>query len=302
MEETEGFGAFVAIVEAGSVSAASRELGVPRATLSRRLSRLEARLGVRLLHRSTRHLALTLAGEELHRRASRIQQQAREAEAAVQRLDGVPRGLLRVSVPPLGLTPELSGLLSTFLLEYPEVQLEVSSNVRHVDLAREGYDVALRAGQVHDQSLITRRLGAQRVAVFGSERTIERLGAPQAPEDLARFDCIGSYDPVSGRPRREWPLLAGGTVSISGRLATNDLQLVVSWVRDGPCLGLVPIRIMERLAPPCVMVPVLTSTVGIEAHLWVVYPDRHFLDPKVRALVDHLVMGTDAIRLKPPEE
>lgn len=294
MDETEGFGEFVAIVKAGSVSAAARELRVPRATLSRRLARLEERLGVRLLHRSTRRMKATLAGQELFRRASRLQQEAREAEAAVRQLDDVPRGLLRISTPPLGGTRELGATLLRFLQAWPEVELEVSASLRHVDLLEEGVDVALRAGRVRNPALISRRLFQSRRHVYAAPTTLEKYGTPQTLADLARFDCVSGWDPVTLQSMREWPLIEGGTVPVTGRLATNDLQLALGAVLDHGSLALLPSQIIALRAPDAA-VPVLADLVGSEAHIWVVYPERAYLDPKVRAFVDHMVIEVPSI-------
>lgn len=293
MYETDGFGEFVAIVKAGSVSGAARSLEVPRATLSRRLSRLESRLGVRLVHRTTRHLSLTLAGQELFRRAARIQREAQEAEAAVRQLDDVPRGVLRVSVPPTGGTA-FSVVFTSFLAKYPEVELQVSANLRHVDLAREGFDVALRAGVVRDPALISRRVISSRRFVIGTCETFATLGRPHTVDELARFDCVCTYDPVTGLPDSEWPLLDGSNIRVSGRLATNDLDMTLTAVRDLQALALVPIRIARMRLGSDAFETVLEHEVGGPADISVVYLDRAYLDPKVRAFVDHVVIEVPA--------
>ena len=162
-ESTEGFETFVSIVEAGSISAAARALGVPRETLSRRLLRLEERLGVWLLHRSSRQLDLSPAGEVLFGRVRPLVLAAREANEAVRALDGEPRGLLRVSVPPGGGGLAMAELARGFLTARPKVELELLATTRHVDLIGEGFDVALRAGEVTDPRLVARRLTQNRL-------------------------------------------------------------------------------------------------------------------------------------------
>ena len=147
MSNAEGFEEFVAIIDCGSVTGAAEGLGLPRPTLSRRLARLEERLGVRLIHRTTRRMTMTPQGELLYAKARRVVQAAREAEAEVRRLDGVPRGLLRVSVP-TGMPAMLFGeWVGEFLQRYPEVELEMVASSAHVDLAAEGFDLALRGKQ-----------------------------------------------------------------------------------------------------------------------------------------------------------
>ena len=154
----DGFEEFVAIVDNGSVSAAAESLGLPRATVSRRLARLEERLGVRLLHRTTRRMTLTPGGALLHRKASRLVTAARELEAEVRRLDGVPRGLLRMSIPPGTADSFITGWIVEFLRLYPEVSVELVASSVHVDLVAEGFDLALRHGTIDDASLIARTI------------------------------------------------------------------------------------------------------------------------------------------------
>src|SRR5690606_25905690 len=140
---TEGFEGFVEIVERGSLTAAADALGLPRATLSRQLTRLEERLGVRLLHRTTRKVTATRAGEALYERARRVVDEARAAVEEVRRHDDVPRGLLRVTTPPT-YDGFLAEPLLSFVERWPGVQLEVDASARTVDLIAEGFDAAIR--------------------------------------------------------------------------------------------------------------------------------------------------------------
>lgn len=286
----EGLTDFVAIVDAGSVSAAARELGMPRATLSRRLSRLEDRLGVRLVHRTTRKLAPSPAGVELYRRARHILANAREAEEAVRRLDGVPRGLLRVSTVPV-VDPLLGDLVLSFMERWPEVQLELSSTPRHVDLIAEGYDCALRGGLVRDQGLVARTIRSSRVSAWASTAYLATHGSPLTRDALSDHECIRSFDAVSARPVNVWPCFDGTSVPIRGRLATSDMTLVIHAVVRGRGIGLIPEEALKVLDDEVrsTLEPVLYDTVGMAGRLSVVYPEREHLDPKVRAFIDHVV-------------
>jgi len=290
-ELLDGLTDFVAIVDAGSVSAAARALDVPRATLSRRLARLEDRLGVRLVHRTTRKLAPSPAGEELYRRAERILTQVREAEQAIRRLDGRPRGRLRVSAMPIGPDSRLTDLFLTFLERHPEVELEVSSTARHVDLIAEGYDCALRGGVVRDQGLVARLIRTSELRVWASEGYRARHGVPRRREDFADHECIRAFDAVSARPVSRWPCLDGGTVPVSGRLVTSEMGLMVRAVVGDQGLALMPEEATETLPAPVRgrLVAVLPDVVGVRGSVSVVYPEREHLDPKVRAFVDHAV-------------
>ena len=180
---------FLEVTRAGSISGAARRLGLPRATLSRRIASLEADLGVRLLIRRTTRLALTRAGEELLKRAQRVVVDADAAWEAVRRLDDVPRGLLRVSVT----GPYLLRLFTDFLRDFPEVILEVQSTTRHVDLLAEGVDVAMRIGPIRDQDLIARLVHVDRLMVVASPdyrmRHFEPVPRRRFPPGDFRFQC-----------------------------------------------------------------------------------------------------------------
>lgn len=298
MDATEGFAAFVAIVETGSVSAAARRLGMPRPTLSRQLSRLETRLGVRLLHRSTRRLVPTAAGDALFPRAQRLVAEADAAIEAVRRHDDVPRGLLRVSVPPVA-GPWFADLIVSFLGRWPEVQVEVVADARHVDLVREGFDVAIRGGVVRDPSLVARRLLRAESVVVASPAYVAARGAPRTPEELVQHEAILAPG-EGGRGETHWACFGGGAAPVRGRLVTNDIFLRLGAARDGLGLALLPrLMIAEELARG-ELVPVLEGQVGFDGVLAVVHVERAFVDPKVRAFVDHVVAAAEAGRLIPP--
>lgn len=281
MPSPERLGEFAAVVAKGSISAAARSLGLPRATLSRRLSGLEEELGVRLLHRTSRRMVLTPAGEELHRRARRLVADADEAWAAVRRLDDVPRGLLRVS----GTTAFLNQLVVAFLEEFPEVQVEVRSTTRHVDLVGEGVDVALRFGEVRDPNLIVRKVAAGRRRVVGAPAYLERHGTPSSAHDLAHHTCLLGFGGAFG-PERRWPLVAGGDVEVGGRLAANDIGVLAAAARAGIGLALLPDAAVADSVRSGELVVVLDGVVEADASVNLVYADREFIDPKVRVFVD----------------
>ncbi len=285
MDPAEGFAGFVAVVDSGSVSAAARLLSMPRPTLSRQLARLEERLGVRLLHRSTRRLVPTQAGHELYLRARSVVDGAREALAAVERLDDVPRGVLRVAAPP-GLTV-LAEAFASFLHRWPEVRLEVSASTRHVDLVRENIDVALRAGLLRDPSLVVRRLSRSDTHLMASPSYLAAHGTPRTPADLVHHACLLGFE-AGDRPETGWPLRGGGVVSVQGRVVTNDLELKWKLAVAGEGITLLPrIRAAEDLAEGR-LVPVLEQEVGQETSIALVYVERAFLDPKIRVFVDHM--------------
>jgi DNA-binding transcriptional LysR family regulator len=290
-----GFEEFVAIVDRGSVSAAAKSLGLPRPTLSKRLARLEERLGVRLLHRTTRRMKLTEQGELLYQRARGVVHAAREAEAAVQRLDEVPRGLLRVLVPPRVPEAIFTQWLTEFLEAYPEVSLDVVGSEEHVDLVAEGFDVAMRNGPIDDTSLVSRILVTNAEILVASPHYLQVHGEPASAEDLANHNCIVGYK-GSNVPEHRWPLLNGGWMHVSGTLMTNHTGLRMEAAKRHLGIAIVVDRIASSMLASGELVQVLPDVVGRRDDARLVYPDREFLDPKVRAFIDFIVSRVEARR------
>ena len=276
----------VAVLDAGSLTAAAERLDLPRATLSRRLTKLEEDVGVRLLHRSTRTLTPTDAGLELYKHARPIVEAVESATAAMRARDGVPRGLLRVTLPPGGFEI-FGGVLSSFLDQYPEVRLEVLSVTRHVDLVAEGFDVGVRAGELHGSSLISRRLFQSTGVVVASPDYLARFGTPNDPSDLAAHHCIVSFE-RGEVPRRSWPLINGDSVPIVARFSSNDLSLLTGAALRGHGLSLLPREFVQHQLQRGDLVEVLTDHITVHNGLWIVFPEKRLMLPRVRAFIDHV--------------
>ncbi len=287
MADTEGFEEFVAIVDEGSVSAAARVLGVPRATLSRRLAALEDDLGVRLIHRSTRSMTLTRAGATLYRRARRVVDEARAARAEVTRLDETPRGLLRVSLP-TGQDDSLfmGRMISEFARTYPDVILEVLSTARFVDLVAENVDVALRGGVPREDGYISRILWRNHTGAVATPELLAEVGTPTTREELSKMPCLVGFGGDT-TPQRAWPLLDGGTVRVRRAMAANGLAMQRYLVLQGHGVGLLPLEVVHDDLRAGRLVRVLPDEVGARSMLRLVYVERAFLDPKVKAFLDH---------------
>jgi len=275
---------FVALVEAGGLSEASRILGEPRATLSRRLSRLEEHFGVKLVHRTTRRFEPTRAGQELYRRGRRIMEDVKAAELALRQGDGQPRGPLRISLPPAG--ARIAELITSFLEAYPEVEPDILTTARHVDLVAEGIDVALRAGTVEDPTLIRRTLLRQRSGLVASPAYLAARGTPQAVEDLRRHAAIVGYR-GGEHAFPAFPLWAGGWVRVHAAVATNDLDLQIQLALAGRGVALLPGMVADPLLAAGRLVAVLPDAIGGEVPASLVYPRRELLEPQVQAFIDH---------------
>ncbi len=284
MHDATDFDVFVAIVDAGSISEASRELDVPRATLSRQLARLEERLGVRLLHRTTRSLTLSPAGEALYPRARKLIDGAKEAVEAVQRLDGIPRGRLRVSSSALD-SRLTSALVTAYLQRYPDVSVELIVSARHVDLIEERVDVAVRGGVVRTPSLMTRQLLRATMVAVASPAYLDLHGPPETPEDLSGHACLRGF--VEGvRPVTRWPTWGAGFVEVDGPLVTNDMVALRHAALGGLGVALLPAPMVADDLASGELVGVLEGRVGMNVSLSLVWPERELLEPKVRAFID----------------
>ncbi|MDI1479330.1 LysR family transcriptional regulator [Polyangium sp. y55x31] len=284
--ETSELLAFSKTVEARSLSRAAAELGVPRATISRRLARLEERLGVRLLRRTTRSLALTDAGEALHRHARIVLDAVHHAEACVRKTDDAIRGELRVSVPPMSGTT-FNAMVCDFARRHPEVRLHVHSTTQHVDLQRGGYDLALRAGTALEPGLVARTLARDPVLAVASPAYLEAHGTPRHRRDLRRHRCLMGF--VRGElPQTHWPF-SGGNFQVEGALFANDIHLLCDAALEGLGIAFLPLMLVRPHLESGALVHVLPGSLEGESHIAVVYPEREFMPPQVRAFIDTLV-------------
>jgi DNA-binding transcriptional LysR family regulator len=280
--------AFVAVVEGGTFSAASRALDLPVSTVSRQVSRLEERLGVRLLVRTTRRVTPTAAGQSYFERCRRIVAETREAEEEVRQMHGAPRGLLRISAPPSGLrATQVEELVTAFMIRYPEIEVELAAESRFVDLVAEGYDIALRGGILRDSSLTARRLLTMRTGLIASPAYLARHGRPRRVADLGRHQLVVQRTP--GRQPR-WPLSPRGSMPVRGRLTTNDLSVARRAAIDGLGIAYMPLALVDPELEAGALEPVLPQAVGRQTDgLHLVYPQGRLLPAKVRAFIDFAV-------------
>jgi DNA-binding transcriptional LysR family regulator len=285
--ETAELLAFARTVDARSLSRAAAELGVPRATVSRRLARLEERLAVRLLRRTTRSLKLTDAGEALYRHAQIVLDAVGNAEASVRRTDDVIRGDLRVSLPP-NVPPSLRRMLVDFMVRYPDVRLQVNATARRVDLVREGYDVALRAGADLEPGLIARTLATDRTIAAAAPSYLARHGTPKTRKDLAKHRLLMGFD-RGELPATHWPFGRANKVHVEGSFFSNDIGLLAEAAFQGHGIAFLPLMMLRPALEDGSLVQVLPGVLENRVRVAVVYPEREFVPPQVRAFVDALV-------------
>lgn len=288
LPETAEFLTFARTVEARSISKAARELGVPRPTVGRRLARLEEKLGVRLLRRTTRVMTLTDAGEALYARARAVLAAVRDAESSVRRSDDAVRGMLRVSVPPMG-SESFGAMVADFSARYPDVRLELDFTTRHVDLVGGGYDVAIRAAAQLPPGLIARNLARSRVMAVASPAYLARRGTPKRSAELAKHACLVGFA-LGEHPATHWPLMRGGRVRVEAEVATNEIKLLRDLAVRGRGVAMLPMPVIYDDVVRGALVPVMPERLGGETQVAVVYADREFVAPAVRAFVDAVVL------------
>ena len=282
--ETSELQAFAKTVAAQSVSRAAAELGVPRATISRRLARLEERLGVRLIRRTTRSLRLTDAGETLYRHAQIVLDAVAQAEESVRRTDDLVRGDLRVSIPPI-VSTGFRAMLSNFARRHPSVRLHVHLASRHVDLLREGFDVALRASTELAPGLRARTLAESHMIAVASPAYLASFGVPRTARDLRKHRLLLGFA-RGDVPQSHWPRVGGGKVHVEGHFFANDVGLLADAAREGLGIALLPEAIVAPLIDSRELVRVLAKVIEGKSTVALVYPEREFLPPQVRAFVD----------------
>ncbi len=288
---------FAEIVEAGSLTAVAQARDLSRSLLSKRLKNLERHLGVRLLNRTTRRISLTEPGERLYRHCRRLREVLEDADSEIAGLGNTPRGELRLTVPvPLGQHP-VAALLAEFLTRYPDVQVNLSLDERFIDLVEEGYDVAIRIGQLDDSSLIARRLGSTRIHCAAAPAYLDRYGIPGHPDELIRHNCL-TYR--HARERSDvWvfsdqgrPLAVRVKSSLRG---DNGLALCQAAVAG---LGVVrmPSFIIGGHLTRGRLVPILADYLDAHLPIYVVYPSGSHLPAKTRVFIDFLIDAFDRYR------
>lgn len=281
--------AFLAVLRTGSITNAAAELGLPRPTVSRQLQRLETDLGLALVHRTTRRITPTSAGQRLFDRLQPLVEAWEEVETELrsEALDLV--GTVRLSVLPL-VAAHLAPVLVALQGAHPRLQIEVVANVRLVDLRAEGFDAAIWAGDPRDTSLVSRTLAVGGVGLFGSPAYLERAGTPQHLDELASHVLLRGHS-GSGRPRVYWPLVDGGRVRVDGRFVTNDAFLLRQAAIEGLGLALLSELNTANAVASGTLVRVLGDVVGEQAQVRLLTAERNRLPLRVRTVIDALTAG-----------
>jgi DNA-binding transcriptional LysR family regulator len=289
MDNLTDIAVFVRVVERGSFTVAAADLELSRAAVSKYVSRLEERLGARLMQRTTRRLSLTEAGAALFEASRGAIERIEEAEAAIARFQSAPRGRLRVSAPMSFGILHLGPTLAAFAREHPQVTLDLAFDDRYVNLVEEGFDVALRIGRLADSSLVARKLAATRLVVCAAPSYLAEHGEPEVPEDLAAHNCLlYTYLATANVWRFTAPDGREIPVAVSGNLRANNGIVEAEAAVAGMGILMTPTFYVGPLIRQGKLKQILGGYRGPEIGIHAVYPQREHVPPKVRAFVDFL--------------
>lgn len=290
MDRLETLRLFGRVVELGSFTRAAAELNLPRATASHAIQQLEARLGTRLLERTTRHVRPTADGQAYYQRCMAVLAELDDAEAALDP-GARPRGSLRLDLHGSHATRVILPNIGDFHRRYPDIELVISSGDRLVDLVREGIDCVVRAGQLRDSSLVARRLTVLPEVICASPEYLREHGVPRHPDELAQHHAVGFF---ASQEDRAYPfeLIVDGAVRSyqpGGWMRVNDAECYVACALQGCGLVQLPrFRVEEQLRSG-VLVQVLADWPAPGLPVSVLYPQHRQLSPRVRVFVDWVV-------------
>ena len=287
--------AFIAVAETGSFTAAAQKVGRDASVISRRVSELEERLGVRLLSRTTRRVALTEVGALYHRRVQALLDELESASREASNAAASPQGLLRVALPVTFGRLWVASLLPSFLVRHPQIRIDARFSDRLVDVVADGFDVAIRIGVLRDSSLTARKLATYRTLLVAAPGYLAARGKPRSPADLAEHACLG-FTGLATWP--DWPLAKDGkrtTVRASGPLTADNSEVVLQAAIEGAGIAFMP----DWLVGPAVrggkLVEVLPGWGARgEGGVYSILPPGRLVPAKARLFVDEIAKAIKA--------
>jgi DNA-binding transcriptional LysR family regulator len=283
-----GVSTLVAVVESGSFVRAAEALGVTQSAVSRAVSRLETRLGIRLLHRTTRSVKLTAEGQRFYEEIAPMLSGIRDAVTSATGAAAVVSGRLRVNIDPFVSRLLLAPQIGSFLNRYPELSLELITRDSLGDLIGEGFDVAVRFGDPPTSSLVVRKVLETRILTVAAPRYIERHGRPTKPSELSRHHCIQFRNPGTGQPF-EWEFHRGRKivpVKTSGRLLLTDVGTMLGACIAGAGIAQVMALGIQDLLDGGQLVELFPDWPNEKFPLFALYPSRTLPPAKLRAFLD----------------
>lgn len=291
MQDLNDFVWFVKVVDHGGFAAAGRALDLPKSRLSRRIAQLEARLGVRLIQRTTRQFTVTEVGQTFYQHCKAMLVEAEAAEEAVAALQAEPRGMVRITCPVTLLHVHVGPMLAKFMARYPGINLQLEATNRRVDLVAEGIDIAIRVRPrpFDDSDLVLRVLADRGHCLVAAPQLIQRLGVPTMPSELSAWPGLSLGE---GRQIHRWTLSgpegAKAEVHFQPRLITTDMLALREAAMAGVGLVQLPILMVKEQLASGELIKVLEAWEPRREVIHAVYPSRRGLLPSVRTLVDFL--------------
>lgn len=290
MNQTLDLSFFYLLANKGSLAATARELGITPPAVSKRLSSLEARLGIRLVNRTTRSMSLTSEGELLFSHAARILTQIDEVEQLLSSSRATPKGLIRVNAS-LGFGRRYIGpALGAFFAQYPEVEVQLEISDHPLDLTAHGFDLGIRFGTLPDAAFHARKIASNRRLLCASPLYLEKHGVPQRLTDLQRHNCI--FLRQNETPYGVWSFTNGGrtqNIKVRGALGCNDGEVALNWALEGHGILLRAEWDIARYVRSGRLRLVLEDQTPTRADVFAVYPQQLHLSARVRSLIDFLV-------------
>ena len=289
MEKFNAIPIFVAVVECGGFSPAAKQLGISKSAVSKRINQLEQSLEVKLLHRTTRKISLTEAGEHFFEHALIANKAARDAEDSVAQLQGDPQGRLRINTPMSFGRLHIAPLIPAFLKRYPKISIDMVMSDEIVDLVGSGFDVAIRSGKLADSSLIARKLAPLRSVLCASPEYLKREGTPKTLECLKQHNCLlFSYS----RDLKEWSFKQDGTtfnIEVTGNYQVNNSEALKEALLQGIGIGRLPTFVAGEEIKKGRLIPLFTQYKMSEQNFYAVFLDRQYMPAKVRAFLDFTI-------------
>ena len=303
VDKLQAMEVFVRVVETGGVTRAADSLGLPKATATTLIQRLEASLGVKLLNRTTRRVSVTPDGAAYYERCVAILAEVRETEESLTQQNTTPRGRLRVNVPTLMARSVFVPALPEFFARYPEIDLALACSERRADLIEEGIDCAIWSGEIEDSSVVARRVGFLYFATCAAPSYLAIHGEPSHPDELAQHQCINHFSPRTGKIF-DWVFSkneARVQTSLRGHIALEDENSYVAAAEAGLGIAQIPAFVLKEAMERRTLELVLGDWFPEPAPLYVVYPQNRHLSSKVRVFVDWvaaLLSEHDGIQLR----
>ncbi|WP_286264607.1 LysR family transcriptional regulator [Thalassotalea atypica] len=280
---------FVSVVEAGSFAGASNILAMPSTTVSRKVVQLEANLGVKLLHRSTRKLSLTEGGQHYFHLCQQHLVALEQANELIMQAQAEPKGKVRISSPFDFAIQYAQPWIVEFLKRYPEISIELDTSDSYVNMVEDRIDVAFRSGQLQDSSLIARRIGPKHSVCCASPEFLNAVGQINVPDDLSKLNCL-----IMGKSllSNDWHFIKQAKpyqVKVSGRYATTSMHLVIESALSGLGVAYVPIALVNSHLESGRLVQVLTDYETPQSNMFIIYQSHKYMTKPVRLFIDHII-------------